>query len=295
MIKAFDINKCLSVCDLEIMFDDECNDSFDVERISYEIHNSNNKLVSGRSIKPIRYKVGHYYSQWYTGNRPGLYSIVWNYSINGKSYTKNQPFLVHKFEGNEKVIYIDAETAMKLCNNQCNQVFADTGCNHWQHECVSNAYCQPVNTQQCTNKQKHIDISRTAHIQTSVLPLNGSWTSQQQYYIPTGVEYITFYIGYKRNAINGYPSTRIMWGDGVNEFQETVVDSNMHVDNSSSHHQVLSLQELDGPVPVDDSTVNSIIYTKIPGGVKSVRLLAREKGSVSNPGIITVTLTGSGS
>lgn len=136
------------------------------------------------------------------------------------------------------------------------------------------------------------EIPRIVHIPTGVLPAGGAFTSQPQFPIPTGIRHVTFYITYTRGAPQGFAAFRLLWGNGQDEHQETVIDTEVQ-DDSLTAAQSMFLQNLEGPVPVDGLPVNFVLYVTVPGGSNRVRLLAAEKGMPGLPGTIGVTLTAS--
>ena len=77
----------------------------------------------------------------------------------------------------------------------------------------------------------------------------------------------------------------------MEETQETMLDVDFEVLSGGSAEQDLYLQNLTGPVPDDDNPVNFILYTSVPGGATSVRLVAAEKGVTASPGTLGLTLT----
>lgn len=141
-------------------------------------------------------------------------------------------------------------------------------------------YCPPV------------EVPRTVHIPIGSLPPAGAFTTQPRYQIPPFIRKITFYITYARSIPGGRATFKLLWGNGVDETQETVLDSDVQNDAVLATQNLL-LQGLDGPVPPDDSPVSFVIYVSVPGGATTVRLLAAEKGAPGNPGTLGVTLTGS--
>jgi hypothetical protein len=129
---------------------------------------------------------------------------------------------------------------------------------------------------------------------TQPLPAGGAFTNQPSYVIPSGVRHVTFYLSYTRGFVNGFPVLRLLWGNGVEETQETLVDSDITVLTPALSSQNMFLQDLDGPIPQDDNPVNFILYVTVPGGSKTVRLLVAEKGVPGAPGTIGIALTASG-
>jgi hypothetical protein len=136
------------------------------------------------------------------------------------------------------------------------------------------------------------EIPRTVHLLTQILPPSGNVTSQPPYMIPHGVHHVTFYITYTRGAPGGFPTFYILWGNGVEETQETLVDSCITISSPYST-QNMFLQDLDGPAPQDNNPISFILYVTIPGGSTTVRLIASEKGVPGAPGTLGITLTAS--
>jgi len=134
------------------------------------------------------------------------------------------------------------------------------------------------------------EIPRAVHLGTGVLPPAGGYTNQAFYVIPQGVRRVTFYITYSRGAAGGAARLRLMWGNGTEETQETLVDTDITINNQTSS-QSMFLQELDGPVPPDSSPVSFMLETSVPGGARTVRLIASEGGVPGSPGTIGITLT----
>lgn len=139
-----------------------------------------------------------------------------------------------------------------------------------------------------------IEIPRTVHLSQTYLPANGEYTSQAIWPVPHGIRRVTFYISYARGLPGGYASFRLMWGNGVEEVQETLIDSESNfLLTSIDVSQDLFLQDLSGPAPQNSDPVSFTIYATIPGGTTTVRLLAAEKGIPGAPGIVSITLTAS--
>jgi len=136
------------------------------------------------------------------------------------------------------------------------------------------------------------EIARSIHLPTTPLPPAGNFTNQQYYQIPQRVRHVTFYVTYSRGAVGGYASLRLMWGNGTEEIQETLLDLDYATFNQYSI-QNLSLQEFEGPIPPDNSPVNFMIEAGVPGGSTTVRLIATEGGVPGSPGTIGITLTAS--
>ena len=83
---------------------------------------------------------------------------------------------------------------------------------------------------------------------------------------------------------------RLLWGNGQEESQETLVDSDISISGETSI-QSMFLQELDGPTPSNNDPLNFVLETTVPGGARTVRLVAAEKGETGIPGTLIITLT----
>ena len=137
------------------------------------------------------------------------------------------------------------------------------------------------------------EIPRQVHLPTTVLPLSGVFTNQSPFSIPTRIKKITFYVQYTRGAPNGFATFRLFWGNGVEETQETIFDADINQEDSAHAFQSFLIQDLHGPMPADNSPINFVLSTSVPGGVTTARLIAAEGGVPISPGTITITLTAS--
>jgi hypothetical protein len=99
---------------------------------------------------------------------------------------------------------------------------------------------------------------------------------------------------YTRGAAGGYPEYQLLWSNGVEETQETMIDMDFQVLSPSTVSQDMFLQNLSGPVPDTDDPMNSIFHVCVPGGATCVRLVAAEKGVTGAPGTLGITLTAAG-
>jgi hypothetical protein len=127
------------------------------------------------------------------------------------------------------------------------------------------------------------------------LPAGGNYTNQNKFPIPTCIKKITFYITYTRGGVDGYAVFRLLWGNGTEEIQETILDCDIKQEPGDTVHvgQDLFSQDLFGPAPMDDNPISFVLYACVPGGATTVRLLAAEKGAKLTPGTIGITLTAS--
>jgi hypothetical protein len=83
-----------------------------------------------------------------------------------------------------------------------------------------------------------------------------------------------------------------MWGNGTEESQETLIDTNFE-DQGSLSLQNLYLQDLEGPIPTDNNPISFLVEASVPGGATTVRLVAAEGGAIPTPGTIKIILTAS--
>jgi hypothetical protein len=134
---------------------------------------------------------------------------------------------------------------------------------------------------------------RQVHLPLQMLPLAGAFTTQNQFSIPTRIRRVTFYLTYTRGAADGYAIFRLLWGNGVEENPEAI----LNIDSGSGGPvwigQQLRMQDLHGPAPIDSSPLDFSLYATVPGGATTVRLVAAEKGALANPGMLAITLTAS--
>ena len=92
--------------------------------------------------------------------------------------------------------------------------------------------------------------------------------------------------------MGGRAALKLLWGNGVEEVQSTMVDEGF-VDVNDTSFQNMLLSVYNGPAPIDDSFVLFQIEAVVPGGAKTVRLLAAEAGNPGSPGVAEITLTAS--
>ena len=137
------------------------------------------------------------------------------------------------------------------------------------------------------------ELPRTIHIPYGILPSSGIFTDQSTYQIGTGIRKITFYITYARGAAGGHAVLKLLWGNGFEEIQETVLDIDITGQTASTQFQNLYLQDLNGPIPDDTNPINFVLYVTVPGGASRVRLIAAEQGSILFPGNLGITITAS--
>lgn len=273
--------------------------------------------VGGSCIHPrspaIRSAVGTYYAPWRADVGSGDYSVRWEYQESQDSPLESAraPFAVvcpsvpfvlvqpvlwtrpacHESSAScyaSPVIYARASVPCGGSSTPCAFV----------PYCPPASFCPPSGPVPCPPAPSgpccDYEIPRTVHLSTGYLPPSGAFTDQPYYVIPRGIRKIAFYVTYTRGAVGGYATLRLMWGDGTSEAQETLVDLSL-TDTSPDPYapQNLFLQEMNGPVPPSTAPVTFIIEAGVPGGAKTARLVASEKGVIGSPGMIGITLTAS--
>src|SRR5574343_1733418 len=128
--------------------------------------------------------------------------------------------------------------------------------------------------------------ARDVHLASAPLPAAGAYTNQAALQVPIGVTRVVFYLSYTLDpagAGTGYPVYKLIWNDGVNEFNATTLNTSMTLVGISAV-QCLYPAIYKGPVPTSASVLRYMIEVEVPGGVVSTRLLAAEEGDVANPG-----------
>ena len=120
---------------------------------------------------------------------------------------------------------------------------------------------------------------------------SGVFTDQDPYILPVGTRRISFFISYQRGFSGGHASFRLFWNNGIEEVQETLIDSVYENVDSAHSNQSMYLQDTSGPTPADDNLIRFIMYVDVPPGIISVRLRASETGYVSLPGSCGITIT----
>jgi hypothetical protein len=100
-------------------------------------------------------------------------------------------------------------------------------------------------------------------------------------------------VTYSRGAPGGYALLQLLWGNGTDEAQSTLIDNDITIEQPFSFQNTF-LQDFEGPQPASDNPITFLIETSVPGGVTTVRLIATEGGAPGAPGTIGITLTASG-
>jgi hypothetical protein len=255
--------------------------------------------AAGRPVSPrtaaSRSGVGTYYAQWMVSVLSGDYTVLWEFQQDSTSplQSAREGFVVVA----AVAPYVPFDPG--VCGSSCGPAISAS--------CAPNPAFFPTASGRCSPCASpplppmpmppfpvccDFEVPRTAHLATGVLPAGGAYTGQPAYSIPRGIRDVTFYVTYTRGAPGGYPSVRLLWGDGTTESQETIID--VHTSGTEpTSAQNLFLQEMNGPVPADGNPISFIVEGSVPGGASTARLIVAEKGAPGTPGTAGITLTAS--
>lgn len=270
--------------DLPLYLRDENGFLFDAYSVFWSIRNSSGDSVLSRS-EATHSATGSYFAPLQLNFQSGEYSILWEYQKDpsspmqsiGMGFTVINPTDLSAFG-------LIPFSGYSHCSCPSSCQFPS-----WDSSCGIDSSCSGgvpnPHFDLCSNDS--VEIPATMHLPIGPLPAAGAYTDQFPYQVPHCVRRLSFYITYQRGAPGGYATFKIMWGNGVDEYSETIVDY--------GNPSPLSLQTLIGPAPIDDDEVKFVVYMTIPGGCVSARLLAAETGMPGTPGICSITLTASSS
>lgn len=289
--------------DLPLFLTDE-NGPADASSVMWTVLDVAGRAVTSRTVAN-RAALGEYYASWTANVASGEYEIVWEWQQDSDSPLQSQrmrfsvmvpgaPYAVIIPADSIQVLQIDTvpKSAYIIPQIGSSSAYQVSCCVQPSSPAASPApvvYPPPVGS---GSSSSAFEIPRAVHLANGVLPPGGALTNQPAYTIPQAVRSITFYVSYVRGAAGGYASLRLLWGDGSAEYSETLLDTTIVVDDPVAN-QNLHLQEFDGPVPTDGNPVNFLIEASIPGGARTARLIAAEKGTPSTPGTLGITLTAS--
>ena len=272
--------------------------------VFWTIFNAIGNSVTEKNVAVLA-ATGEYYAQWLVTANSGDYTIKWEWmeAVDAPFESKSREFGVVNpptpyaplapykcFTGGfnpacDGVILAPSSltsASVPCAPSPCPPVAAAVACS------VTVPIIPPV---AATNQCCPFEIPRTVHLPTGPLPLGGAFTDQPAYKIPEKIRNVTFYGSYVRGAPGGFPVFRLLWGNGVEETQETMIDMDFEVLSPAQSNQDIYLQNLTGPVPDTDAPVNFILHVCVPGGATCVRLIAAEKGATASPGTLGLTLT----
>lgn len=245
---------------------------------------------------------GEYYAPLLVNLTPGQYTVIWEFSRSAESPLESAslnfsvlgPYISSCRYPTGTACSVQPRMTQSSASS-CSVIPSSIICGVVQSLSHSSFTIQsiPVVAQAPSTCCVSVDIPRTVHYAQSALPAGGAFTSQLPFPMPLGTKRVTFYITYTRAVPGGYAVFRLMWGNGTEEVQETVIDTDLYITQPVGTQSLL-LQDLEGPVPVDGSPVSFTVYASVPGGATHVRLLAAERGMPGVPGTIKIVLTGSG-
>ncbi len=136
-------------------------------------------------------------------------------------------------------------------------------------------------------------VPRTVVLPSQTLPLGEAFTNQAAFVIPSGVRHVAFYVKYAYGVPGGYPIVRLMWGNGTEETQSSIINVTFASFGAKMAANQLRLNDLIGPTPDTSDPVSFLVESTVPGGSSTVRLLIAEGGVPGVPGTAEITLTGS--
>jgi len=301
--------------DLTATFKDDGGAFQDPYAVYWTLYASNGFQVYPRSIAR-KSSVGNYYAQTLIPGSGDFYvSWEWQDTLDSPINSMKRNFSAISSRGSDKYTIIQGcypqmiidEDPFCFVDASINLSGFGSSCGYSPNNPDSSACCFVTKTNQadCSfplppappvddmSSCCSFEISRSVHIPSSVLPSSGAYTSQSSYQIGTSIRKVTYYIKYTRSAEGGRPAFRLMWSNGTEEVQETVLDIDVQNCTPYSQAQGLFQQQLLGPIPEDSNPIDFIIYATVPGGAKSTRLLAKEHGTPGTPGTIFVTMTSS--
>lgn len=246
---------------------------------------------------------GEYYAEWFVNVLGGDYTIKWEWMEESDSplQAESMKFSVVSptalFFIRNGMCYVSPSNSCSPClipyqtstSSSCTIPSSLLGgCSSPCTFSVSTVSVSPPSSQSgCCP----FEIARVVHLITQNLPAGGAFTDQPAYAIPSQIRRVAFYITYSRGAVGGRASFRLLWGNGVEETQSTLLDQDFVEASTAVSNQDLYLNDLRGPIPVNANPVNFTIEASVPGGAKTVRILAAEIGVVGAPGVASITLT----
>ncbi|HEY8095938.1 MAG TPA: hypothetical protein VIE65_07540 [Methylobacter sp.] len=280
------------------------SDGFPVNAFAvfWTILNQAGFLVVPKTAASMGVNVGEYFADWFvSAPAQGNYTIRWEFIENdgdpvqsasmGFSIISPGAFMVPSFSS------CFAPAWMK---NSCRGFFLNAG--FCSCSCDGAAPCGPLfpcsfvpsQVPPVSNNCCDFELSRVVHLDTQTLMPGGAFTEQPPFNIPTRVRRVAFYITYTRGAPGGYAIMRLLWGNGIEETQTTIISGTVFpVDPSTLVAQAMRLSDLMSPIPVTNAPVMFSLEAGVPGGATTVRLLAAEGGVPGAPGTIAVSITAS--
>jgi len=250
--------------------------------------------ILDRAITPkfyaVRFGTGKYYAPWFVNVTTGNYYVIWEYkeSLTAPLTSVKQNFCVIN-------PLLPCVLLVSKCHQStsliCSSIRKHQPCGTTMSSCPQT---KPIvcSTVLVNSKCCPFELDRVVHLSTQILPIGNIFTNQSQYVIPSGIRKIAFYITYTRGSYGGHAILRLMWGNGIEETQSTLINENFVEINTAESSQNMFINDLVGPAPINNNPISFMLETASPGGTKTVRLLAAEGGS-GTPGTISITLTAS--
>lgn len=271
---AFYIGSTLGRGDLSLYLKDGDGIPFDAYSVTWQIYNS-----TGCAISPVadavQVTVGEYFANWFVNISSGEYTIKWKVIEEAGSPAQS-------FSQSLSILCSSTSVSYSPEYSYCESV---DPCPPYQIINPSDGNCHMA-------LNCDFEIPRVIHLSSQNLPVGGAFTNQAQYIIPSRIRLVTFYIKYRRSAPGGYASFKLLWGNGTEEAQSTLINGNF-ANNGQDSQQNMYMNVYNGPAPLTDDFITFSIETIVPGGSKTVRLLSSEVGLPMNPGIVEITLTAS--
>jgi hypothetical protein len=323
----FRMGSFLTPSDLFVVLKDEQGVPQDAHAVTWYVKSSRGCQITQRAFA-IRDSVGVYHAPWVVTVNTGDYSVVWEFQQDPESPLQSvsqdfsvignlSPFITLYGPSGESPTTIigydthcsyDArESPFRMNTNpiysSCSFMIPDQPLSIDFQPCryygsIDSTPCSisptiPITSCTSVSGSTSYEVSRQVHLAFQTLPLLGAFTNQDKFPVPTGIRKVTFYITYSRGDAGGQPVFHLLWGNGVEEITETILDSDITQQSPVSVSQDLYLQDLLGPAPIDSNPVSFVLYASVPGGASTVRLTAAEKGNTTTPGSISITLTAS--
>lgn len=247
----------------------------------------------------VQATVGEYYADWYVNVLGGDYTIRWKVieTIDSPAQSFSQSISIISPTTSicssvgifgvpcdaDSVCLVSYSLSLVPCYGHPSFSNCGTPCSI----APSSMVCPVMPTNCCD-----FEIPRIVHLAEQNLPAGGAFTNQPAYSIPSRIRTVTFYIKYRRNSAGGRGSFKLLWGNGTEEAQSTLIDE-AFTDINATSSQSMFLNVYNGPTPSNNDFITFSIETVVPGGSKTVRLLASELGVPMDPGVIEITLTAS--
>ena len=232
---------------------------------------------------------GEYFAPWVVDANTGNYSIFWEYKE-----TESSPLTATR----QKFCVINPQRVCDILTPECaTSVTVSASCcpKPCPPTLFSPIICPPptppIEPVPVVDKCCPFETERIVHLPRQILPFQGDFTDQKVFLVPTQVRRITFYIEYTRGGTDGYAIYRLLWGNGIEETQSTLIQDEFAQLSTAMSSQDMFINDLTGPQPVDNNKVAFLLETTVPGGAKTVRLLAAERGNCNSPGTTFITLT----